>query len=211
MSASDVCSAMRVAASDPKLFERASALAIGYLASVADRRVYPNAEALAGLSAFRGPLQSDPVDALEVLDLLDRYGSPATVATAGGRYFGFVVGESLPAAGFVGGTSIATLAGLAAGRDAILRRSGWDVEGWRVSWTIFATLPQLSRPVSRPVSRPKASRSGTRRCSTRCSSPARTRSRRAPPSQSSRPRENAGAGARPGDARARSGSAAAPI
>ena len=30
------------------------------------------------------------------------------------------------AAGFVGGTSIATLCGLAAGRDELLRRAGWD-------------------------------------------------------------------------------------
>jgi glutamate/tyrosine decarboxylase-like PLP-dependent enzyme len=32
-----------------------------------------------------------------VLDLLDRIGSPATMATAGGRYFGFVNGGALPA------------------------------------------------------------------------------------------------------------------
>ncbi len=34
----------------------------------------------------------------DVLALLDEYGSPATVATAGGRYFGFVNGSTLPAA-----------------------------------------------------------------------------------------------------------------
>jgi glutamate/tyrosine decarboxylase-like PLP-dependent enzyme len=33
-----------------------------------------------------------------VLALLDDYGSPATVASAGGRYFGFVTGATLPAA-----------------------------------------------------------------------------------------------------------------
>jgi glutamate/tyrosine decarboxylase-like PLP-dependent enzyme len=33
-----------------------------------------------------------------VVEILDRIGSPATVASAGGRYFGFVVGGSLPAA-----------------------------------------------------------------------------------------------------------------
>ena len=33
-----------------------------------------------------------------LLALLDEAGSPATVATAGGRYFGFVIGGSLPAA-----------------------------------------------------------------------------------------------------------------
>ncbi len=38
------------------------------------------------------------MDAAEVLALLDDIGSPATVKTTGGRYFGFVVGGSLPAA-----------------------------------------------------------------------------------------------------------------
>jgi aromatic-L-amino-acid decarboxylase len=33
-----------------------------------------------------------------VLALLDRLGSPATIATAGPRFFGFVIGGSLPAA-----------------------------------------------------------------------------------------------------------------
>src|SRR5271155_3721198 len=49
-------------------------------------------EALGG-----GPPQS-PSDPSQVLALLDDIGSPATVATAGGRYFGFVIGGSLPAA-----------------------------------------------------------------------------------------------------------------
>ena len=31
------------------------------------------------------------------LALLDEIASPATVATSGGRYFGFVIGSSLPA------------------------------------------------------------------------------------------------------------------
>jgi glutamate/tyrosine decarboxylase-like PLP-dependent enzyme len=37
-------------------------------------------------------------DPSEVLALLDDIASPATVATTGGRYFGFVIGGSLPAA-----------------------------------------------------------------------------------------------------------------
>ncbi len=35
---------------------------------------------------------------LKLLALLDKFGSPGTVATAGGRYFGFVIGGTLPAA-----------------------------------------------------------------------------------------------------------------
>ena len=41
-------------------------------------------------------LPEAPSDGFCVLDLLDRVGSPATVANAGGRFFGFVNGSALP-------------------------------------------------------------------------------------------------------------------
>ena len=44
------------------------------------------------------PLQEEPIPAEEVLDILNDKGSPATVKSTGGRYFGFVCGSSLPAA-----------------------------------------------------------------------------------------------------------------
>jgi glutamate/tyrosine decarboxylase-like PLP-dependent enzyme len=53
---------------------------------------------VAGLTALGGPLPEAPADPAEVLALLDDIGSPATVASAGGRYFGFVIGGTLPAA-----------------------------------------------------------------------------------------------------------------
>jgi glutamate/tyrosine decarboxylase-like PLP-dependent enzyme len=108
-----------------------------------------------------------------MLHLLHEYGSPATVTTTGGRYFGLVVGSVFPpvmavkwladvwdqlatlyvtsplmgklevvcekwlldilglpkdcVAGFVSGTSMATMCGLAAGRYELLKRQGWDV------------------------------------------------------------------------------------
>ncbi|MCI0725388.1 MAG: pyridoxal-dependent decarboxylase, partial [Chloroflexi bacterium] len=43
-------------------------------------------------------LPNRPTDAQTVLALLDEVASPATVASAGGRYFGFVTGGALPAA-----------------------------------------------------------------------------------------------------------------
>jgi glutamate/tyrosine decarboxylase-like PLP-dependent enzyme len=43
-------------------------------------------------------LPQGPCDPAEVLALLDEIGSPATVATTGGRYFGFVIGGTVPAA-----------------------------------------------------------------------------------------------------------------
>jgi len=67
-----------------------------YLESVGARRVAPAPEAVAALEAFDGPLPEDGAAAREVLALLDERGSPATMASAGPRFFGFVIGGSLP-------------------------------------------------------------------------------------------------------------------
>ncbi|ARP82264.1 aspartate aminotransferase family protein [Bordetella genomosp. 8] len=79
------------------LLRDAAQRAIAYVGAVRDRPVAVSAEALQGLEAFRHPLPETGVDAREVLRLLDESGSPATVATAGGRFFGLVVGGALPA------------------------------------------------------------------------------------------------------------------
>lgn len=68
-----------------------------YLAGVNDRPVAPSAAALARLKELGGPLPDAPADPAELLAQLDEIGSPATVATTGGRYFGFVVGGTVPA------------------------------------------------------------------------------------------------------------------
>lgn len=69
-----------------------------YLAGLDERRVAPSPEAVAHLATLMGPFPAHPSDPGAVLALLDEVGSPATVASAGGRYFGFVTGGSLPAA-----------------------------------------------------------------------------------------------------------------
>src|SRR5580700_11074502 len=69
-----------------------------YLSEIGNRRVAPLPDQVSGLEALGGPLPEGPADPAEVLALLDDVGSPATVATAGGRYFGFVIGGTLPAA-----------------------------------------------------------------------------------------------------------------
>lgn len=68
-----------------------------YLAGLAERSVAPTAEAIAGLAAFDEPLPEIPSNPADLLARLDEAGSPATVASAGGRYFGFVTGGALPA------------------------------------------------------------------------------------------------------------------
>ena len=81
-----------------KLLVETAERAAEYLAGLAHRKVAPSPEDVARLEVLGGPLPQGPSDPSEVLALLDDIGSPATVASAGGRYFGFVVGGSLPAA-----------------------------------------------------------------------------------------------------------------
>jgi len=87
-----------VAVTQRALLEAAAARAIAYLAGLAGRPVAPPRGALERLDALDRALPDTPVDGAAILGELDELGSPATVATAGGRYFGFVVGGSLPAA-----------------------------------------------------------------------------------------------------------------
>jgi glutamate/tyrosine decarboxylase-like PLP-dependent enzyme len=80
------------------LLKDASARAMRYASGIGTRRVAPRPEDIARLSSLGGLMPEEPSDPKEVLALLDEVGSPATVASTGGRYFGFVTGGSLPAA-----------------------------------------------------------------------------------------------------------------
>ena len=81
-----------------ELLNETAARAARYLAEIGSRRVAPLSADIARLSELGGPLPEGPSDPAHLLALLDEVGSPATVATTGGRYFGFVIGGTLPAA-----------------------------------------------------------------------------------------------------------------
>jgi len=69
-----------------------------YLKDLDNRGVAPSPEAIAGLAELVELLPELPMEPANVLQVLDRIGSPATMGMAGRRFFGFVIGGSLPAA-----------------------------------------------------------------------------------------------------------------
>lgn len=69
-----------------------------YLAGTDTRAPFPGKQARDGLDVFAEALPQRGTDALETLRMLDIHGSPATVASNGPRYFGFVIGAALPVA-----------------------------------------------------------------------------------------------------------------
>jgi glutamate/tyrosine decarboxylase-like PLP-dependent enzyme len=156
------------------LLTAAMAAALEYASTIDDRRVAPDASALAALALFDEPLPETGADQLETLHRLHAFGSPATMASTGRRYFGFVNGATYPIAlgsswlvnswdqntalpvmspvaaklydvvrawlldmlglpagtgvAFVSGATVANASCLAAARDALLARLGWDAQ-----------------------------------------------------------------------------------
>ncbi|HYW01747.1 MAG TPA: aminotransferase class V-fold PLP-dependent enzyme [Candidatus Acidoferrum sp.] len=81
-----------------KLLEDASQRAIRYLERLDERNVAPTPEARSQLAMLESDLPDSSMKADDVLKQLDEFVSPATMAMAGPRFFGFVIGGSLPAA-----------------------------------------------------------------------------------------------------------------
>ena len=148
--------------------------AVRYLEDLETRSVAPSKDAIARLASLDIPLPNESASPEAVLQQLDELGSPATIAMAGPRFFGFVIGGSLPAAlaanwlatawdqnsafsavtpataaleqialgwlldvlqlppdsagAFVTGATVANFTALAAARQAVLAKAGWNVE-----------------------------------------------------------------------------------
>jgi len=168
-----LCDRLRAESANKDIFEKAKEYALDYISTVDSRNVAPADSAIENLSKFIEDLPEDGTDTLEILKQLNDYGSPATTAQTGGRYFGFVNGGAIPAslaakwisdvwdqnaalnimspiasaledicekwvidllrlplgtaAGFVSGSSAATLCGIAAARNHLLKNKGYDV------------------------------------------------------------------------------------
>jgi len=90
-----------------KLLGDAALRAISYLEGLDTRSVAPLTDAVMHLAALDEPFPESPHQPADTLKLLDSIGSPATMATAGSRFFGFVIGGSHPvslAANWLAGT-----------------------------------------------------------------------------------------------------------
>ena len=77
--------------------EKAAGYAAEYAAEIEDRPVYPRCEALAELGQLGGNVPEHPELTDKIIDILGGAGSDTAVSSTGGRYFGFVMGGSLPA------------------------------------------------------------------------------------------------------------------
>ncbi len=76
----------------------AAELGIEFLAGLAERHVGARADGDAIAAALGGPLPEDGEDPVAVIEDMTRRLDPGLVASAGPRYFGFVIGGALPAA-----------------------------------------------------------------------------------------------------------------
>ncbi len=81
-----------------KLLEEAAQRAITYLDGLDSRPVAPLPKGMAKLNRLDQPLPEGSNEPEATLKILDETGSAATMAMAGPRFFGFVIGGSLPVA-----------------------------------------------------------------------------------------------------------------
>ncbi len=93
----DRCTVARVSESRD-LLGRTADIAATFLESLDERPVLPDVDVDALRAALARPLQDAPIDAREVIEDLAADADPGVAGMPGGRWFGFVIGGSLPAA-----------------------------------------------------------------------------------------------------------------
>jgi glutamate/tyrosine decarboxylase-like PLP-dependent enzyme len=81
-----------------RLLDLAQQYAVQYLQDLPQKRAFPDGASLKELEKLRIPLPLSASEPEEVLRVLNAVGSPNTVASNGGRYFGFVIGSTFPVA-----------------------------------------------------------------------------------------------------------------
>jgi glutamate/tyrosine decarboxylase-like PLP-dependent enzyme len=79
-----------------KILLDAAERGIRYREEIVERRVAPAPEAVVSVERFDEALTDAGHDAAETLAMLDDIGSPASVAMTAPRFFGFVIGGSMP-------------------------------------------------------------------------------------------------------------------
>lgn len=87
---------------DPRVYQatldRARDRAMAWIESLPDRPVAPTKTANELLPLFGGPVPEHPTDPVEVIDQLATLAEPGIMAMSSGRFFGWVIGGTLPAA-----------------------------------------------------------------------------------------------------------------
>ena len=157
-----------------RVLQKAHDHASEWLSSIPERPVHPLENAEESTARFPTSLPDDGMDPAEVVDELARLVEPGLMAMPSGRFFGWVIGGTLPAAlgadwlvsawdqntalryatpgvaaaeqvagewlldllglpaqadvGFTTGATMANFVGLAAGRQDVLTRAGWNLD-----------------------------------------------------------------------------------
>lgn len=78
--------------------DRARERSLDWLATVPDRPVAPRANVEQMKAIFAGELGEHPIEAVDVIDELATLAEPGLMAMPSGRFFGWVIGGTLPAA-----------------------------------------------------------------------------------------------------------------
>lgn len=81
---------------DKKIFDLARTYAFSYADNIDKMEVYPSDENLKNLAIFDESIPESSTPAESIISQLNKFGSPATTAQTGGRYFGFVSGGAIP-------------------------------------------------------------------------------------------------------------------